>query len=69
MMYLSLNDLKNLHPLNEQSHLLMFLKKKGMAKLIVEGVYMSKEENSALTVSIEAVLLSCVIDTREKKDM
>jgi len=31
--------------------------------------YMSKEENSAPTVSIEAVMLSSVIDAMEKRDV
>jgi len=54
----------------------MFLKEKRTGE--VKGIccadgrpqrdYMMKEENSAPTVSIEALLLSCVIDAMERRD-
>jgi len=55
----------------------MFLKEKRTGKINCRGCangkkqheYMFKEENSAPTVSIEAVLLSCVIDAMEKQDV
>jgi len=56
---------------------LMFLKEKWTGEIQGRGCadgrkqweYMSKEENSAPTVSIEAVMLSCVIDAMEKRDV
>ena len=56
---------------------LMFLKEKKTGEIKGRGCadgrkqreYMSKEENSAPTVSIESVVLSCVIDAMEKRDV
>jgi Reverse transcriptase (RNA-dependent DNA polymerase) len=56
---------------------LMFLKKKRCGRIKGRGcadgrkqrAYTSKEDASSPTVSIEALLLSCVIDAKEKRDV
>jgi len=56
---------------------LMFLKEKRTGEVKGRGCaggrplrdYMTKEENSAPTVSIEALMLSCVIDAMERRDV
>jgi len=58
-------------------HYLMFLKKKRCGKIKGQGCadgrkqreYLNKEDVSSPTVSIEAVLLSCVIDAQEGRDI
>ena len=55
----------------------MFLKRKRCGKIKARGcadgrkqrIYTSKEEASSPTVSLESVLLSCVIDAQEGRDM
>jgi hypothetical protein len=56
---------------------LMFLKRKRCGKIKGRGcadgrkqrVYIAKEEASSPTVSIEALMISCVIDAKEKRDV
>jgi hypothetical protein len=56
---------------------LMFLKKKRCGKITGRGCadgrkqqeYTSKEDASSPTVSIESLMLSCVIDAKEKRDV
>jgi hypothetical protein len=49
---------------------LMFLKKKrGCADGKKQRAYTSKEDASSPTVSIKALLLSCVIDAKERQDV
>jgi hypothetical protein len=56
---------------------LMFLKKKRSGKIKGRGcadgrkqrVYIAKEEASSPTVSIEALMMSCVIDAKEERDV
>jgi hypothetical protein len=56
---------------------LMFLKKKRSGKIKGRGcadgrkqrVYTAKEEASSPTVSIEALMMSCVIDAKEERDV
>jgi hypothetical protein len=56
---------------------LMILKKKRCGKIKGQGcadgrkqcVYIAKEEASSPTVSIEALMMSCVVDAKEKRDV
>jgi Reverse transcriptase (RNA-dependent DNA polymerase) len=58
-------------------HYLMFLKKKRCGRIKGRGcadgrkqrIYTTKEEASSPTVSIEALMLSCVIDAKERRDV
>jgi len=56
---------------------LMFLKEKRTGEVKGRGCadgrpqkdYMTKEENSAPTVSVEALMISCIIDAMERRDV
>jgi len=67
-MYLSHKYLKNSQPVSERIRT-GEIKGRGCADGRKQWENMSKEENSAQTVSIEAVMLSCVIDAMEKRDV
>ena len=62
---------------NAALHYLMFLKKKRCGRIKGRGcadgrkqrIYTTKEEASSPTVAIESVMLSCVIDAQEKRDV
>jgi hypothetical protein len=76
---LSPTDAKNMTRAKKKaaSEYLMFLKKKRCGKIKGCGCadgrkqqdYTSKEDASFPTVSIESLMLSCVIDAKEKRDM
>jgi hypothetical protein len=80
-----LHDRKALDPKRKLSredkkaalHYLMFLKKKRCGRIKGRGCadgrkhrsYINKEDTSAPTVAIEALMLSCAIDAKEERDV
>ena len=45
------------------------MKGRGCADGRPQKDYMTKEENSAPTVSVEALMISCIIDAMERRDV